>query len=574
MYPVKWSLNACPLFLIFQFCTSIDTITPNFSLKDGDELVSRGNIFTLGFFSPGNSKYRYIGIWYYQVPYQTVVWVANRNNPINDTSGVLAIDDHGNLVLSQKNQTVPIWSTNVSVAPSSNFIAQLCDSGNLVLVLNDTRSVLLWQSFDYPTDTMLPSLKLGLNRSTGLNRFLTSWRSQDDPGIGNCSYMIDSSGFPQLVLYKGSVLWWRTGSWTGQSWSGVPEMISSYIFNTSYVNNQVETSIVYDVTDASIITRMTLNESGIIGRFTWNSQNLQWIGFWSAPIEVCDYYGHCGVNSNCDPTNVDNFECTCLPGFEPHSSQEWFLRDGSGGCVRKAGVSPCTSGEGFVKLPRIKVPDTSMAGVDMSLGLKECEEKCLRNCSCVAYASAYYEGNKGGIGCLTWYGDLVDARTYSNFGQDLYVRVDANELAMYASKGPLGKKGLTAILVVSVVAMFLIVFFLYWLVSKKRRVIRERWQSKYSFSLNTNSPYFEESPSRVEFDENERNSDLPLFDLSTIAAATDNFSSANKLGEGGFGPVYKGVLTNGREIAVKRLSKYSGQGIEEFKNELTLIAKL
>ncbi|GAV77785.1 Pkinase_Tyr domain-containing protein, partial [Cephalotus follicularis] len=99
-------------------------------------------------------------------------------------------------------------------------------------------------------------------------------------------------------------------------------------------------------------------------------------------------------------------------------------------------------------------------------------------------------------------------------------------------------------------------------------------QSKYSFSLNTNSPHFEDSPRRVELDEIERNSDIPLFDLSTKAAATDNFSSANKLGEGGFGPVYKGVLTNGREIAVKRLSKYSGQGIEEFKNELTLIAKL
>ncbi|WRX29635.1 Serine-threonine/tyrosine-protein kinase [Theobroma cacao] len=56
--------------------------------------------------------------------------------------------------------------------------------------------------------------------------------------------------------------------------------------------------------------------------------------------------------------------------------------------------------------------------------------------------------------------------------------------------------------------------------------------------------------------------------------ATDNFSNNNKLGQGGFGPVYKGTLPEGQEIAVKRLSKSSGQGLEEFKNEVGLIAKL
>lgn len=56
--------------------------------------------------------------------------------------------------------------------------------------------------------------------------------------------------------------------------------------------------------------------------------------------------------------------------------------------------------------------------------------------------------------------------------------------------------------------------------------------------------------------------------------ATDNFSTDNKLGEGGFGPVYKGVLENGQEIAVKRLSKTSKQGVDELKNEVILIAKL
>uniref|UniRef100_A0A6N2KX99 non-specific serine/threonine protein kinase n=1 Tax=Salix viminalis TaxID=40686 RepID=A0A6N2KX99_SALVM len=68
--------------------------------------------------------------------------------------------------------------------------------------------------------------------------------------------------------------------------------------------------------------------------------------------------------------------------------------------------------------------------------------------------------------------------------------------------------------------------------------------------------------------------DLPFMDLTTISAATENFSENNKLGEGGFGAVYKGVLPDGKEIAVKRLSRKSWQGLEEFKNEVKVIAKL
>nr|XP_019703288.1 cysteine-rich receptor-like protein kinase 10 isoform X3 [Elaeis guineensis] len=65
-----------------------------------------------------------------------------------------------------------------------------------------------------------------------------------------------------------------------------------------------------------------------------------------------------------------------------------------------------------------------------------------------------------------------------------------------------------------------------------------------------------------------------LFDLPTIKEATNNFSSANKVGEGGFGTVYKGTLSDGEEIAVKRLSKISGQGLEQLRNEVAFIAQL
>ncbi|KAH9688409.1 cysteine-rich receptor-like protein kinase 10 [Citrus sinensis] len=72
----------------------------------------------------------------------------------------------------------------------------------------------------------------------------------------------------------------------------------------------------------------------------------------------------------------------------------------------------------------------------------------------------------------------------------------------------------------------------------------------------------------------EESQEFPLFPLHLAVEATQHFSDENKLGEGGFGPVYKGKLADGKEIAVKRLSRTSGQGLQEFKNEVTLIAKL
>jgi hypothetical protein len=429
MNPAKELLNTSLLLslLVFRFCISLDTISPNETVKDGDILVSKGETFALGFFSPGNSGRHYVGIWYYKVPEQTVVWVANRDNPLNDTSGVLSINSHGNLVLNSKNRSTPIWSTNASVSSTNNSMAaQLLDSGNLVLVVRDSQRV-TWQSFDYPTNTLLASMKFGLDRRTGFNRYLTSWKSEDDPATGNCSFVIDPTGYPQLFIKKGGSPLWRGGPWTGQRWTGIPEMnIPHFYFNVSYVDNQDEVTYLYTLTDPRIFTTLVMNEPGVASRSTW--QESRWVMFWYTPKELCDTYGECGPNGYCDPYNPTKFQCTCLPGFEPNSTSEWNSGEGSGGCVRSQGVSACHSGEGFVELRHVKLPDTSIARVDMSLSLKECEQECLRNCSCTAYTSA--DHTRGGIGCLSWHGDLVDIRTFANAGQYLFVRVDSATLGI------------------------------------------------------------------------------------------------------------------------------------------------
>ncbi|KAI3743283.1 hypothetical protein L1987_60989 [Smallanthus sonchifolius] len=415
-------------FLFFRFCTSIDTITLTRPVKDGDILVSNGESFALGFFSPANSSNRYVGIWYNKVSEQTVVWVANRDTPITNSSGILSVDKTGNLVLHEKGQSFVFWTTNVSgVVANDVFSAQLLDSGNLVLFQGEVYS---WQSFDHPSNTLLPGMKLGLDRKAGLNRVVTSWKSSWNPGVGDYSYKMEFVGSTQLFLYKGNMTRiWRAGSWTGRGWSGVPGMTKDYIFNTSnYINNADEVVVFFLMLNSSIFSRLVVTESGTVDRLTWHEADRKWIGFWSHPKDQCDGYNHCGPFGFCDPYKSVTFECDCLPGYEPQSLQDWYIRDGSKGCKRKVGTQMCQVGDGFVELAHVMVPDTSTARVNMSLGLKACEELCLRDCTCMGYASADISKAAWDGGCITWLGDMIDTKTFSDGGQTFYVRVEAAEL--------------------------------------------------------------------------------------------------------------------------------------------------
>jgi hypothetical protein len=420
-------------FLLWFGTSSLDAITTGENIRDGGDhqpklhevLVSTGKTFAFGFFTPGESTHRYVGIWYYSAPGNTVVWVANRDTPLKDKTGVLSIDVHGNLVLHANNRsTTPIWSTNHVSKPSrnNNTLAQLEDSGNLVLKSENGTGEVLWESFDYPTHIQLPNMKIGIDRKTGLNRILTSWKSRDDPGTGNWSYKIHTNGSPQLFLYNGNVLRWRSGHWTGVGWSGVPTLAGNPLFNFNLVDNQNETTTTWSLNARYqvVLSTSILNESGSIQRRVFVQGENNWTILGSVPYadaHGCDIYGECGAFGNCDINVAIDSKCLCLPGFQ---------RNESGRCARKSGqASLCRSGEGFKKVVGVKVPDTSVARVNAGVSFGACERVCLQNCSCLAYASVDVKQEGG---CITWHGDLVDTRVFKEGGQDLYVRVDALEL--------------------------------------------------------------------------------------------------------------------------------------------------
>ncbi|XP_043810805.1 G-type lectin S-receptor-like serine/threonine-protein kinase At4g27290 isoform X2 [Manihot esculenta] len=545
----------CLLFSV-RTSTAVDVINPGQSIRDGDTIVSSGQTYELGFFTPGSSSGRYVGIWFKKISTGTVVWVANRETPILDRSGVLRFTDQGILHLLNRTNGV-IWSSN-KTRTASNPIAQLLDSGNFVV--KDGNDVnpknYLWQSFDYPGDTNLPGMKLGRNLVTGLDWTLSSWKSLDDPARGDYTAGIDPGGYPQLFYKKGSKITFRAGSWNGIRFTGAARMRPNPVYKYEFVLNEKEVYYNIHLLNSSVISRLVVNASGVTERLTWIDQTHSWARFFAIGEDQCDAYNLCGANAKCNINNIPM--CDCLEGFEPKSVRDWSFQDWSSGCARKTALA-CSAGEGFVKNPGMKMPDTSGSWFNRSMSLKECEDLCLKNCSCVAYANTDITTRSG---CLLWFSDLIDIREFTDTGQDLYVRMAASYLGEIKKKEESRRRKKRAVIIICTTifgaSVLVLAFILY---TRKGRIkLQEKMRSVIGRG------YYDQS----------RNEDLelPIVDLMTIMKATDNFSSENKLGEGGFGPVYKGTLLDGQEIAVKRLSMISGQGLEEFKNEVLLIAKL
>ena len=413
------------VFFLLRISMAVDTMTVNQQIRDGETIASAGGSFELGFFSPGNSKNRYLGIWYNKVSPRTVVWVANREIPITDSLGVLKLTQQGILVVVNGTNGI-LWSSNSS-GSAENPNAQLLENGNLV-IRNGNDSApenFLWQSFDYPGDTLLPGMKFGWNRVAGLDRYLSSWKSADDPSKGDFTYGIDLSGFPQLLLKNDLVVNFRAGPWDGVRFSGLPQLTKNPISTYDFVSNEKELYFMYSVVNSSVLMRLLLTTDGYSRRFVWNEKRNEWTIFSTGQRDQCDNYAICGAYGICriDPSTA----CGCMKGFRPKYQSNWDMAEWSDGCVRSTALD-CQKGDGFVKYSGVKFPDTRNSWFNESMNLKECASLCLRNCSCTAYANS--DVREGGSGCLLWFGDLIDIRDFSQNGEEFYVRMAAAELGM------------------------------------------------------------------------------------------------------------------------------------------------
>ncbi|XP_024019091.1 G-type lectin S-receptor-like serine/threonine-protein kinase At2g19130, partial [Morus notabilis] len=535
-----------------------DTISENRSLSGDQTIVSAGHgIFVLGFFKPGNnSSNYYLGMWYKEVPH-TIVWVANREKPVMDRFSSEVRISNGNLVLFNESK-LPIWSTNVNSSSSHSTIAVLLDNGNLVLKDDSNLSKpILWESFDYLTDTWLPGSKLGYNKKTQHKYMVTSWKNLEDPSPCLFSLELVPSENTFVIMWNKSRIYWSSGAWdeSTESFSLVPEMGRSSYINFTFVSNDNEICLSYSFihpkkkniynlnSTEDTVVRFSMDVTGQFKELILNP-NKEWDTFWSQPREQCEVYAFCGAYGSCNDNSVPF--CKCLRGFEPKSQHDWDLKDYSGGCIRKTKLLCGKSTDGangdrdrFVKIPSMTLPENKLS--EHVENTEACESFCLNNCSCTAYS---YDNT----GCSIWNRDLLDLQQLGvgdGRGRSLYVRLAAFEFQSTKN----GKRPIIVVVIGSVVgsvvaSIFLLLLVILFLVLRRKKIV---WRGKGMDGT------------------------LVAFGFRDLQNATKNFTE--KLGGGGFGSVFKGILPDSTIIAVKKLESVS-QGEKQFRAEVSTIGNI
>ncbi|KAH7838409.1 hypothetical protein Vadar_026006 [Vaccinium darrowii] len=419
----------------------------------------------------------------------------------------MIVSNDGNLLILNGQKQI-IWSSNIS-NPVTNSSAQLLDSGNLV-IQDDSNGRTTWESFHYLSDSVVPGMKLGSDASVNVRTMLRSWKSSSDPSVGTFSSSTNSLTIPEFYIWNGSHPYWRSGPWNGQIYIGVPHVNPTYLNGYTLVHdNKGSEYVTFTLANTlAVHFYFVLNPDGtIMGKYMTELKR-KWEVAWSSPETDCDVYGKCGPFGSCN--SEDSPICSCLTGFEPNNVEEWNRENFSSGCVRKTPLKCKTirssnpeKEDGFLKLKTMKVP-----ALPNWASVKEiqCQNLCLINCSCTAYA--YQQG----IGCMWWSGSLIDIQKFSSGGADLFIRV--------ANSEPDKQRNMKFVIVVSVIIgsiIMVICTYFVWMWMAKQKVIKKK-------KCNMNQDKLEE---------------LPLFKFEKLAIATEYFDETNKLGQGGFGLVYK-----------------------------------
>lgn len=449
------------VFLIFLISlrsldSAKDTLNQNDTLTGNQTLVSSGERFEFGFFdlrntTDGISRY-YVGIWYHGILPRTVVWVANREDPFGNSSGFIGFRSGNLMVSGDVNFSSIWWSMDTgSNVDGINLIVQIKDYGNLefIQVEND---ILIWQSFQFPTDTFLPGQMLILDNSKNELTTLKPWTNDADPSPGNFSLFLDPRGFSssyfQLLtvdnpntemsanstsIGTGDVIHWRSGLWSGSpvagGFNGINEIPPNGIYGFSLIPNVNGDGAQYTYrrqkNDDDLRVRFVLLGNGTLTTYIY--QQNKWKYNWSLPLEACDFYNYCGKNAVCDQTN--NPRCQCLLGFKPSLASEWDRGNWSAGCTRntkiKDGCQPTDIG--FLNLTHVKTPDLQTVYRPANATTTSesiCREYCMKSCNCTAYV--YIDNN----GCYTWDEDLFDLQNLTRIsrGSKLSIKLNVTDL--------------------------------------------------------------------------------------------------------------------------------------------------
>ncbi|CAK7339224.1 unnamed protein product [Dovyalis caffra] len=550
----------CFFLLLLPISTSGQTYR-NISLgsyltaaKDKSSWTSPSGDFAFGFQQVGDAGFL-LAIWFNKIPERTIVWSANRNDLVRRGSRVQVTTD-GQLVLSdQSGRRIRIAD---SVENGVAYAAML-DTGNFVLASQSAAN--LWQSFDQPTDTMLPTQNLSLggeliapylerNYSDGRYKFILStegnlqmyttrypstannvaYWSTPSPTVGGYQVIYNQSGYMYLVAKNGTVL--------------------NFVFSSS-------------VSMQDFYQRATLDYDGVFRQYVYPkaaaSRRRRWNMAWtslspSIPSNICLSTrgavggGACGYNSYCSLGGDQRPSCQCPSGYtflDPNDVRK--------GCKQNFVSQDCdqpseeTDNFDFMDMPNADWPDNDYEHFD-SVDEDWCRQACLSDCYCAV--ATFKDRN-----CWKKRIPFSNGRIDPSYGTKALIKVRIGN----STTGPSSKKNDRSTLIITGSALlgssvFLNVLSLIGIYVFISRLSRQK--QKMIQPLNVMP-----GVNPVSFTYNE------------LETATGGFKE--ELGSGAFGTVYKGDLANEDTplIAVKKLEKMVEQGEQEFETEVKVIGR-
>lgn len=552
---------------LLPFVSAHDFLSAGSSLSvehSSDVLHSQDGTFTCGFYriSPNASTF---SIWFSGSSERTVVWSANPLHPVYTWGSKVELDADGSMVLKDYNGQI-VWTNNASVSDAGHVQARLLGTGNLAV--EGRGGAILWQSFDSPTDTLLPTQRITAStKLVSTNRLLVpghySFRFDDQYLL---SLFDDEKNISFIYWPNPRMTIWAKGRVQFNStMSGALDTLGHFLAS----DNATFTAADWG---PGIMRRLTLDYDGNLRLYSLNVADRTWSVTWMAFPQLCNVHGLCGENGICVYTPVP--ACACAPGFEVIDPSER-----SKGCRPKTNISCDVEKVDFAKLPH-----TDFLGYDMtahhSVSLDFCKKECLHDCNCKGFA--YWEG----IGDCYPKSVLVGGVTLQNFASTgtMYIKIPNGLQVLDASipqSQPFGPKyspdcGTTNRYFIAdfldklkrdhsgskylyfygfLSAIFLaeVVFVgLGWFILRREyRELRGVWPAEPGYEMIANH--------------------FRRYAYRELVTATRKFK--DELGRGASGIVYKGVLEDKGAVAVKKLAEIN-QSEEEFRHELSVISMI
>ncbi|XVF77425.1 hypothetical protein PTKIN_Ptkin14bG0041900 [Pterospermum kingtungense] len=520
-----------------------------------------------------------LAIWYDKTQEKTIVWYANRGDPVTGRESKVELISTGHLVLEDA-QGRELWSSERLTKDSNVSHAAMLDTGNFVIASKNSGNI--WESFKFPTDTILPGQELdadngGLLLSALAEKSYSKGKYQ--LGFNGGSLVLNkvdmSTRKPYSRPYFRSEI---TGSWLIFNESGHIQMR-----NSTGCLLELAPSNTYPSPDSHYY-RATLNFYGVFTLYSYpknNPKSESWSVLWYAPVDICMGFvsvisedetvtkgaGPCGYNSICEPLKNDGRpNCSCPLGYSFLDENNPYI-----GCKQDHTSFPfdcnldgSTTEEGRFEFKQISYVDFPYGDYAVSKQTTEleCKQSCLDDCSCaVAIFRDPAVAEEGSGTC--WKKKLPLSN--GHFSKEIYRTVlfkVPKSNGSSTNPGPAdprveNRNQIILILSVllgtsasfnlfSLIAMSLIFFCLY------QRRLRDLNGISSGGDLETN---------------------LRSFTYKDLEQATNSFKE--EIGRGAFGTVYKGELTSryGLHVAVKKLEKLAQEGEKEFKTEVEVIGQ-